>query len=199
MRPPNVIPYLALLLLNTSIWFPSLVHRCAAETSVSLSAAMCFTNQWIWSTSRLKRKSTLLHLIRSVLKSNYDSGGRLGWRTMGKRGANMNSLGTYWRLKEKQMICVQRLRLVTFEARQRVGLTCLCLMSPPTDPSESLYTMRPVWKSLDKMRCLRKRSTIPFLGFLITFLLFLNLYIEDGYVLVSAICFYVNYICFYAS
>ena len=45
--------------------------------------------------------------------------------------------------------------------------------------------MRLVWKSLDKMRCLRKRSTIPFLGFLITFLLFLNLYIEDGYVLVS--------------
>ncbi|CAG05586.1 unnamed protein product [Tetraodon nigroviridis] len=43
--------------------------------------------------------------------------------------------------------------------------------------------MRLVWKSLDKMRCLRKRSTIPFLGFLITFLLFLNLYIEDGYVL----------------
>lgn len=44
--------------------------------------------------------------------------------------------------------------------------------------------MRLVWKSLDKMRCLRKRSAIPFLGFLITFLLFLNLYIEDGYVLV---------------
>ncbi|TDH10060.1 hypothetical protein EPR50_G00091490 [Perca flavescens] len=51
------------------------------------------------------------------------------------------------------------------------------------NPSESLYSMRLVWKSLDKMRCLRKRSTIPFLGFLITFLLFLNLYIEDGYVL----------------
>ncbi|XP_044048381.1 alpha-1,3-mannosyl-glycoprotein 4-beta-N-acetylglucosaminyltransferase C-like isoform X1 [Siniperca chuatsi] len=51
------------------------------------------------------------------------------------------------------------------------------------DPSESVYSMRLVWKSLDKMRCLRKRSTIPFLGFLITFLLFLNLYIEDGYVL----------------
>lgn len=44
--------------------------------------------------------------------------------------------------------------------------------------------MRLLWKSLDKMRCLRKRSAIPFLGFLITFLLFLNLYIEDGYVLV---------------
>lgn len=45
--------------------------------------------------------------------------------------------------------------------------------------------MRLLRKSLDKMRCLRKRSTIPFLGFLITFLLFLNLYIEDGYVLVG--------------
>lgn len=44
--------------------------------------------------------------------------------------------------------------------------------------------MRLLWKSLDKMRCLRKRSAIPFLGFLVTFLLFLNLYIEDGYVLV---------------
>ncbi|MEQ2284931.1 Alpha-1,3-mannosyl-glycoprotein 4-beta-N-acetylglucosaminyltransferase C, partial [Ameca splendens] len=52
----------------------------------------------------------------------------------------------------------------------------------PADPSDSVR-MRLVWKSLDKMRCLRKRSTIPFLGFLITFLLFLNLYIEDGYVL----------------
>lgn len=45
--------------------------------------------------------------------------------------------------------------------------------------------MRLLWKSLDKMRCLRKRSAIPFLGFLVTFLLFLNLYIEDGYVLVG--------------
>ncbi|KAJ8002707.1 hypothetical protein DPEC_G00161720 [Dallia pectoralis] len=43
--------------------------------------------------------------------------------------------------------------------------------------------MRLVWKSLDKMRCFRKRSTIPFLGILFTSLLFLNLYIEDGYVL----------------
>ncbi|XP_077373325.1 alpha-1,3-mannosyl-glycoprotein 4-beta-N-acetylglucosaminyltransferase C [Festucalex cinctus] len=43
--------------------------------------------------------------------------------------------------------------------------------------------MRLLWKCLDKMRCLRKRSAIPFLGFLVTFLLFLNLYIEDGYVL----------------
>uniref|UniRef100_A0A8C4T2J4 MGAT4 family member C n=1 Tax=Erpetoichthys calabaricus TaxID=27687 RepID=A0A8C4T2J4_ERPCA len=40
-----------------------------------------------------------------------------------------------------------------------------------------------MWKYLDKMRCFRKRSTIPFLGILITCLLFVNLYIEDGYVL----------------
>lgn len=59
------------------------------------------------------------------------------------------------------------------------------LVSFSADPTESVRSMRLVWKSLDKMRCLRKRSTIPFLGFLITFLLFLNLYIEDGYVLVS--------------
>lgn len=52
-----------------------------------------------------------------------------------------------------------------------------------------------MWKSLDKMRCLRKRSTIPFLGFLITFLLFLNLYIEDGYVLVSQLF----YVCAFAE
>ncbi|TNN53424.1 Alpha-1,3-mannosyl-glycoprotein 4-beta-N-acetylglucosaminyltransferase C [Liparis tanakae] len=53
------------------------------------------------------------------------------------------------------------------------------------DPSEAAYGARLAWKSLDKMRCLRKRSAIPFLGFLITFLLFLNLYIEDGYVLLK--------------
>lgn len=57
--------------------------------------------------------------------------------------------------------------------------------SSPAEPSERVHSMRLVWKFLDKMRCLRKRSTIPLLGFLITFLLFLNLYIEDGYVLVS--------------
>lgn len=38
---------------------------------------------------------------------------------------------------------------------------------------------------LDKMRCLRKRSTVSFLGVLVVFLLFMNLYIEDSYVLVS--------------
>ena len=47
--------------------------------------------------------------------------------------------------------------------------------------------MRLVWKSLDKMRCFRKRSTIPFLVVLITFLLFINLYMEDGYVLVRTL------------
>ncbi|XP_043944348.1 alpha-1,3-mannosyl-glycoprotein 4-beta-N-acetylglucosaminyltransferase C [Protopterus annectens] len=43
--------------------------------------------------------------------------------------------------------------------------------------------MRLVWKSVDKMRCFRKRSTIPVLGIVATCLLFMNLYIEDGYVL----------------
>ncbi|TNN22333.1 Alpha-1,3-mannosyl-glycoprotein 4-beta-N-acetylglucosaminyltransferase C [Liparis tanakae] len=33
------------------------------------------------------------------------------------------------------------------------------------------------------MRCFRKRSMFPFLGFLITFLLFFNLYMDDGFVL----------------
>eukprot|EP00064_Thunnus_orientalis_P002928 superscaffoldBa00000229_g2936 len=60
---------------------------------------------------------------------------------------------------------------------------CCCCEGGFFSHNPSVYSMRLVWKSLDKMRCLRKRSTIPFLGFLITFLLFLNLYIEDGYVL----------------
>ncbi|XP_035646186.2 alpha-1,3-mannosyl-glycoprotein 4-beta-N-acetylglucosaminyltransferase C-like isoform X1 [Oncorhynchus keta] len=47
----------------------------------------------------------------------------------------------------------------------------------------SVSIMRLVWKSLDKMRCFRKRSTIPFLGVLITCLLFFNLYMEDGYMM----------------
>lgn len=66
--------------------------------------------------------------------------------------------------------------------RRRLTSCCLPLLQIAAG---SVCAMRLVWKSLDKMRCLRKRSTIPFLGFLITFLLFLNLYIEDGYVLVS--------------
>ncbi|KAF5897484.1 alpha-1,3-mannosyl-glycoprotein 4-beta-N-acetylglucosaminyltransferase C, partial [Clarias magur] len=49
--------------------------------------------------------------------------------------------------------------------------------------SGTVSTMRFWLKNLDKMRCLRKRSTIPFLVILITFLLFMNLYMEDGYVL----------------
>ncbi|XP_035257269.1 alpha-1,3-mannosyl-glycoprotein 4-beta-N-acetylglucosaminyltransferase C-like [Anguilla anguilla] len=43
--------------------------------------------------------------------------------------------------------------------------------------------MRLLWKYLDKVRWLRKRSAIPLLGALATGLLFLNLFIEDGYVL----------------
>ncbi|XP_068452657.1 alpha-1,3-mannosyl-glycoprotein 4-beta-N-acetylglucosaminyltransferase C-like [Clinocottus analis] len=40
-----------------------------------------------------------------------------------------------------------------------------------------------MWKVTDTMRCFRKRSMFPFLGFLITFLLFFNLYMDDGFVL----------------
>lgn len=47
--------------------------------------------------------------------------------------------------------------------------------------------MRVMWKSMDKMRCFRKRSIFPFLGFLIAFLLFFNHYMDDGYVLVTLI------------
>ncbi|KAI5623927.1 alpha-1,3-mannosyl-glycoprotein 4-beta-N-acetylglucosaminyltransferase C [Silurus asotus] len=54
----------------------------------------------------------------------------------------------------------------------------------------SVSIMRLLLKNLDKMRCLRKRSTIPFLVILITFLLFMNLYMEDGYVLVSPLTFF---------
>jgi len=46
--------------------------------------------------------------------------------------------------------------------------------------------MRPaVPKAVDKMRCFRKRSMLPVLAFLISFLLFFNLYTDDEYVLVS--------------
>ncbi|KAM3869795.1 alpha-1,3-mannosyl-glycoprotein 4-beta-N-acetylglucosaminyltransferase C-like [Diretmus argenteus] len=45
--------------------------------------------------------------------------------------------------------------------------------------------MRLMWKSVDKMRCVRKRSMFPLLGFLITFLLCFNLYMDDGYVLAA--------------
>ncbi|XP_048356265.1 alpha-1,3-mannosyl-glycoprotein 4-beta-N-acetylglucosaminyltransferase C isoform X1 [Sphaerodactylus townsendi] len=38
-------------------------------------------------------------------------------------------------------------------------------------------------KYLDKMRCLRKRSAVSFLGVLVVCLLFMNVYIEDSYVL----------------
>ncbi|NXN17105.1 MGT4C acetylglucosaminyltransferase, partial [Indicator maculatus] len=38
-------------------------------------------------------------------------------------------------------------------------------------------------KQLEKMRCLRKRSAVPFLGLLVLCLLLISLYIEDGHVL----------------
>ncbi|KAM4572424.1 alpha-1,3-mannosyl-glycoprotein 4-beta-N-acetylglucosaminyltransferase C-like isoform 1-T2 [Odontesthes bonariensis] len=44
-------------------------------------------------------------------------------------------------------------------------------------------SMRLLWKSVDKMRCFRKRSMLPFFAFLLTSLLFFNLYMDDGYVL----------------
>ncbi|TWW76069.1 Alpha-1,3-mannosyl-glycoprotein 4-beta-N-acetylglucosaminyltransferase C, partial [Takifugu flavidus] len=41
------------------------------------------------------------------------------------------------------------------------------------------------WRPMgDRMRCFRKRSTLPFLAVLVSFLLFLSLYLDDGYVLV---------------
>uniref|UniRef100_A0A1A8K284 Mannosyl (Alpha-1,3-)-glycoprotein beta-1,4-N-acetylglucosaminyltransferase, isozyme C (Putative) n=2 Tax=Nothobranchius kuhntae TaxID=321403 RepID=A0A1A8K284_NOTKU len=43
--------------------------------------------------------------------------------------------------------------------------------------------MRLLWKYVDKMRCFRKRSMLPVLSFLVTSLLFFNLYMDDGYVL----------------
>ncbi|XP_061578365.1 alpha-1,3-mannosyl-glycoprotein 4-beta-N-acetylglucosaminyltransferase C-like [Cololabis saira] len=39
-----------------------------------------------------------------------------------------------------------------------------------------------LWKSVDKMRCWRKRSLLPVLAFLATSLLFFNVYMDDGYV-----------------
>lgn len=57
----------------------------------------------------------------------------------------------------------------------------------PEDPLEErmlkFYQMKYIFQILDKMRCLRKRSTVSFLGVLVVFLLFMNLYIEDSYVL----------------
>ncbi|XP_031204734.1 alpha-1,3-mannosyl-glycoprotein 4-beta-N-acetylglucosaminyltransferase C isoform X2 [Mastomys coucha] len=47
----------------------------------------------------------------------------------------------------------------------------------------TFYQMKYIFQILDKMRCLRKRSTVSFLGVLVVFLLFMNLYIEDSYVL----------------
>ncbi|KAM8892275.1 alpha-1,3-mannosyl-glycoprotein 4-beta-N-acetylglucosaminyltransferase C isoform 1-T3 [Spinachia spinachia] len=47
-----------------------------------------------------------------------------------------------------------------------------------------------MWKCVNKMRCFRKRSVFPFLGFLIVFLLFFNLYMDDGFVLVRVEALY---------
>ena len=47
------------------------------------------------------------------------------------------------------------------------------------------HQVKHIFDVLDKMRCLRKRSTVSFLGVLVIFLLFMNLYIEDSYVMVS--------------
>ncbi|KAE8615301.1 hypothetical protein XENTR_v10008472 [Xenopus tropicalis] len=55
--------------------------------------------------------------------------------------------------------------------------------------SESLHKLyasllrTTIFRHLNKMRCFRKRSAIPVLGVLIICLLFMNLYIEDEYVL----------------
>uniref|UniRef100_A0A8C2R3E5 MGAT4 conserved region domain-containing protein n=1 Tax=Capra hircus TaxID=9925 RepID=A0A8C2R3E5_CAPHI len=45
------------------------------------------------------------------------------------------------------------------------------------------HQVKHIFDILDKMRCLRKRSTVSFLGVLVIFLLFMNLYIEDSYVM----------------
>uniref|UniRef100_A0A5G2QHY3 MGAT4 family member C n=2 Tax=Sus scrofa TaxID=9823 RepID=A0A5G2QHY3_PIG len=45
------------------------------------------------------------------------------------------------------------------------------------------HQVKHIFEILDKMRCLRKRFTVSFLGVLVIFLLFMNLYIEDSYVL----------------
>nr|KAF6453133.1 MGAT4 family member C [Molossus molossus] len=45
------------------------------------------------------------------------------------------------------------------------------------------HQVKHIFEKLDKMRCLRKRSTVSFLGVLVIFLLFMNLYMEDSYVL----------------
>ncbi|XP_075408855.1 alpha-1,3-mannosyl-glycoprotein 4-beta-N-acetylglucosaminyltransferase C [Tenrec ecaudatus] len=47
----------------------------------------------------------------------------------------------------------------------------------------TFHQMKHIFEILDKMRCLRKRSAVSFLGVLVIFLLFMNLYMEDTYVL----------------
>ncbi|KAK6487888.1 alpha-1,3-mannosyl-glycoprotein 4-beta-N-acetylglucosaminyltransferase C-like [Huso huso] len=69
----------------------------------------------------------------------------------------------------------------TFSAINDAYCIYLCIFAGAI--SNYISVMRLLWKYLDKMRCFRKRLTIPFLGILITCLLFVNLYMEDGYVL----------------
>ncbi|XP_057598012.1 alpha-1,3-mannosyl-glycoprotein 4-beta-N-acetylglucosaminyltransferase C isoform X2 [Hippopotamus amphibius kiboko] len=45
------------------------------------------------------------------------------------------------------------------------------------------HQVKHIFDILDKMRCLRKRSMVSFLGVLVIFLLFMNMYIEDSYVM----------------
>ncbi|XP_061780764.1 alpha-1,3-mannosyl-glycoprotein 4-beta-N-acetylglucosaminyltransferase C-like isoform X1 [Nerophis lumbriciformis] len=52
-------------------------------------------------------------------------------------------------------------------------------------PSVRDETMRCLWKCVDKMRRLRKRSTLPLLGLLVFFMLLFNLYMDDGSMLES--------------
>lgn len=66
---------------------------------------------------------------------------------------------------------------------------CLCFVLSVWSGHISIIKL---WlKNLDKMRCLRERSAIFFLVIFITFLLFMNLYTEDTYVLVSIYCHYI--------
>ncbi|XP_043980881.1 alpha-1,3-mannosyl-glycoprotein 4-beta-N-acetylglucosaminyltransferase C-like isoform X1 [Gambusia affinis] len=66
------------------------------------------------------------------------------------------------------------------EAQQTRHSVQLCIR---LSRSVTAVIMRLLWKSVDKMRCFRKRSTLPVLTFLLTALLFFNLYMNDGYVL----------------
>lgn len=66
-------------------------------------------------------------------------------------------------------------------------------------PAVRDVTLTLMLKLVDKMRCFRKRSTLPFLGFLIAFVLFLNLYMDDRYVLVRSLTLEHDSHCFLES